>query len=208
MKTDLVEGVWLSLAPEINQIEDASLAEKIAQAYATALAETEFTSLDQIRCSGMVGLQHIPWLTQSDHLRGVGRLSRLLASELNALYGEEPKRIDLDLDLALAAGLAHDVGKPFFYDPANIRRWEENKVETGQPPFRHTFYGAHLALQAGLPIEIAHVVACHDIRMEGQYVTRSVYLDIVAHADSLYWQVPFKLGVGDSDPTVIDGPMP
>ena len=26
MKTDLVEGVWLSLAPEINQIEDASRA--------------------------------------------------------------------------------------------------------------------------------------------------------------------------------------
>ena len=205
---ELLEGVWTSLSPEITQIEDAGLADKLATAYATALSETEFTSLDQMRCSGMVGLQHIPWLTQSHHLRGVGRLTHLLASEMNQLYEDDQKRIDLDLDLALVAGLAHDLGKPFFYDPANIERWEQNKATTGQPPFRHTFYGAHLALQAGLPIEVAHVIACHDVGMEGRHVAHSVYLDIVAHADNLYWQVPFGLGVGESDPTVINGPLP
>src|SRR5437870_3923858 len=106
--SDLVEGVWASLSPEIDEIKNASLSAKIAQAYASALAETEFTSLDQIRCSAMVGLPHIPWLSQADHLRGVGRLSRLLASELNELYkplhldhpsgryGTEPKAIDID----------------------------------------------------------------------------------------------------------------
>jgi putative nucleotidyltransferase with HDIG domain len=194
---ELREGVRQSL-PEIAEIADKELADKVVEAYAIALSETEYTRLEEMSCSGMIGLWHLPGLTQADHLRGVGKLARAMALEVRGLYGDD---LDLDPDFALAAGLLHDLGKPFFYDSANIKRWNENKAYTGQPPFRHTFYGAHLALRAGLPEEIAHVIAGHDTGMEGQFFDHSVYLEIVSRADGLYWTVPIRLGMADKDPT-------
>ena len=201
--TELMEGVRKSLSPEITSLADRDLAEKIAEAYATALSETDITSLDDMSCSGMIGGLHIPGLTQSDHLRGVGRLAFVMAKEVRELYGTT---LDIDPDIALAAGLLHDLGKPFFYDSSNIRHWEKNKLYTGRPPFRHTLYGAHIAMQVGLPIEIAHVIAGHDIRMDGQYVDPSIYLKIVAHADDLFWIVPKRFEMFEKDPTDVPGP--
>ena len=201
--SELKDGVRKSLSPEIALIGDRELAEKIAEAYAVALAETEYTSLDEMSCSGMIGGLHIPGLTQSDHLRGVGRLAYVMAKEVRELYGTT---LDIDPDIALAAGLLHDLGKPFFYDSGNIKNWEDNKLYTGRPPFRHTLYGAHLALQVGLPIEIAHVIAGHDIRMDGKFVDPSIYLKIVAHADGLFWIVPKRFEMLEKDPTEVSGP--
>jgi putative nucleotidyltransferase with HDIG domain len=200
---ELRKGVRKSLSPEIGEIADKKLAGKVVEAYALALSETEYTSLEQLSCSGMIGGWHIPGLTQADHLRGVGKIARAIAREMRGLYGDD---LDLDPDLALAAGMLHDLGKPFFYDSGNIKRWNDNKAYTGQPPFRHTFYGAHLALQAGLPEEIAHVLAGHDIGMEGKFFDHSIYLKIVSHADALYWQIPSRLGMTEKDPTDVPGP--
>lgn len=201
---ELRESVRRSLSPEIAEIAHKEFADKVVEAYAIALFETEYTRLEELSCSGMIGGWHIPGLTQADHLRGVGKLARGIALEMRGLYGEDP---DLDPDFALAAGMLHDLGKPFFYDSANIKRWTENKAYTGQPPFRHTFYGAHLALRAGLPEEIAHVIAGHDMGMEGQYFDHSVYLKIVGHADALYWQLAHRLGMTEKDPTEVPGPV-
>jgi putative nucleotidyltransferase with HDIG domain len=204
MDADLRDkSVQKSLAPELDEISDADLRAKVVAAYSLALSETNYKSLDEMLCSGMVTMQHVPWLTQAHHLRGVARISRLLAVEVRSLYNKD---VDIDPDVALAAGLLHDLGKPFFYDGTRIQRWQAEKAYTGQPPFRHTFYGAHLALQVGLPIEIAHVIAGHDIGMEGQFMERSIYLDIVAHADSLYWQGASKLLALEKDETVADVP--
>jgi hypothetical protein len=204
MTTDVLkDGVRRSLNPELDDISDADLRERLVSAYALALSETEYTSLDQMLCSGMVSMWHVPTLTQSDHIRGVGRISRVLAEVVRSLYGQD---LDIDPDIALAAGLAHDLGKPYFYDGTRIQRWDAEKRYTGQPPFRHTFYGAHLALQAGLPIEIVHVIVGHDTGMEGQYLERSIYLDIVAHADNLYWQGASKFLASEKDETLAEPP--
>ena len=189
--------------PEVNDIADKELGDKVVQAYALALSETSFTRLEEMGCSGMIGGWRIPGLTQADHLRGVGRLARAIAREMQDLYGDT---LDLDPDFAFAAGMLHDLGKPFFYDPEHIKHWTENQAHTGLPPFRHTFYGAHLALRADLPIEIAHVIAGHDVFMEGQYFDHSIYLEIVAAADALYWQVPGRLGKLEKDDPVVPGP--
>ena len=199
---ELREGVRRSL-PEIAEISNEDLRDKIIEAWALSLSKSQFTRIEQMRCSGMVGSRHIPGLTQADHLRGVGRIARSIAQEMVDLCGN---KIQIDPDMALAGGLLHDVGKPLFYDTSNIARWRENKSYTGKPPFRHTMYGAHLALTVGLPEEIAHVIAGHDTHMDGQYIEHSVYCSIVAHADQVYWSVLFRLAKSEKDPTQIKGP--
>ena len=199
---ELREGVRQSL-PEIADISDEELRNKVVEAWALALSNSQFARIEQMTCSGMVGSRHVPGLTQADHVRGVGRIARTVAQEMLDLCGH---MIRIDPDIALAGGLLHDVGKPLFYDADNIARWRENKSYTGKPPFRHTMYGAHLALIAGLPEELAHVIAAHDTHMDGQYVEHSVYCSIVAHADQVYWSVLYRLAESEKDPIQIQGP--
>ena len=199
----LRDGVRRSLSPEIDRISDGELARQVIETYALALSETQFSSLEEMTCSGMIGGKHIPGLTQADHIRGVARLARNIVDDVRSLYGRE---LELDPDIVAAAGLLHDVGKPYFYDHGNIETWRENKRYTGRPPFRHTLYGAHLALQVGLPTEIVHVIAGHDIRMDGQFVEPSVYLRIVAMADDLYWIIPGRFDLFEPEPTPVEGP--
>jgi len=199
---ELRAGVRRSL-PEIADISDEELRDKIVEVWAMALAETEFTSIDDMTCSGMIGTRHYPGKTQSDHQRGVGRIARAIVQEMRDLYGEE---IDIDPELALASGLLHDVGKPYFYSMDNVNRWREHKARTGKPPFRHTMYGAHLALLAGLPEDLVHCIASHDQHMDGQYVTPSVYTKILATADMIYWGVLVYLGLLEPDPSDVEQP--
>jgi putative nucleotidyltransferase with HDIG domain len=199
---ELRAGVRRSL-PEIADISDEALRDKIVDVWAMALGETEFSSIDDMTCSGMIGTRHYPGKTQSDHQRGVGRIARAIAQEMRDMHGEE---IAIDPELALASGLLHDVGKPFFYSMENVNRWRKRRTYTGKPPFRHTMYGAHLALQAGLPEEIVHCIASHDQHMDGQYVNPSVYTKILATADMIYWGVLSSLGLLEPDPADVEQP--
>jgi putative nucleotidyltransferase with HDIG domain len=199
---ELREGVRCSL-PEVLEISDQELQDKVVEVWAIALAETDFTSIDDMTCNGMIGTRLYPGKTQSDHQRGVGRIARAIALEMRDLYGEE---IDVDPELALASGLLHDVGKPFFYSMDNVNRWREHKVHTGKPPFRHTMYGAHLALQVGLPEELVHCIASHDLTMDGQFVIPSVYAKILSYADRIYWGVLDSLGLLVPDPSGVEQP--
>jgi putative nucleotidyltransferase with HDIG domain len=147
-----------------------------------------------------VGRLNFPNQTQAHHVRGVGRIARAMAREMIDLHGDI---IKIDPELALAGGLVHDLGKPFLFDSKNIKRWQENVIYTGEPPIRHTTYGAHIALQVGLPEEIVHVIALHETNRDGQYVVHSVYLEIVALADIAYWQIPNQLRLLGNDPVPV-----
>ena len=56
---ELRAGVRQSL-PEIAEIADEELADKVVEADAIALSETEFTGLSRSSCSGVIGKQQIP----------------------------------------------------------------------------------------------------------------------------------------------------
>jgi hypothetical protein len=58
---------------------------------------------------------------------------------------------------------------------------------------RHTVYGVHVALSAGLPEKIAHIAGAHSA--EGQFVQRSLAGTIVHHADHAFWRVLDKAGL-------------
>jgi len=189
---ELRESVTESLKPEIDMFTDNELRQKVIDAWALSLSETEFKSLDELSCSTMIGDLYYPGATQAHHQRGVGRLARGMAETMIEMHGKD---IRIDPDLALAGGICHDLGKPFFYDRKNRERWLKNKAYTGHPPYRHTMKGAFLALQAGLPEEVVHTIATHDYHMDGQYVQPSVYTDMVYRADWVYWRTLIGLGL-------------
>ena len=169
--------------PEVEEIKNEDLKERVIDAWASALSESEFEGIEEIPASGVPGSPEIKNGTQADHLRGVAQLALAIAETLEGLFGG----LGIDRDLLVAGALCHDVGKPYEFSPRNQARWKRSGALTGKPAIRHTVYGVHVALRAGLPEEVAHIAGAHS--GEGQFVARSLINTIIHHADSAFWQI-------------------
>jgi putative nucleotidyltransferase with HDIG domain len=187
----LRQGVRQSL-PEIAEIRDAELRDKVVEAWALSLSITEYERIEEIRPSGNPKSPAMKRGTQADHLRGVTRMALALAEQLEQVVGP----LGVDRDLLLACGLCHDVGKPFEFSPRNQARWEADPAAAGYPAIRHSVYGVHLALTVGLPEAVAHTAGAHS--GEGELITRSLENTIVHHADHAYWAILDRAGLLES----------
>lgn len=92
-------------------------------------------------------------------------------------------RNDLDMDVLIAGALVHDVGKLLEYtrkDGAVV------KSEAGKL-IRHPVSGYGLVIEAGLPMEVAHIVAAHS--KEGDCVGRSPEAIVIHHCDFIDFDI-------------------
>jgi putative nucleotidyltransferase with HDIG domain len=183
--------------PEYQQIKDVELREQVIEAWAVALAGSSFRSIREIQAAGNPNSMVLTRGDQTDHIRGVTRLAIVMADEIIASNPDIPVR----RDIVVAGGLCHDIGKPWEFDPANQKRWRATPRATGLPSLRHSVYGAHICLSAGLPEEIAHIAAAHS--GEGELLVRSLENTIVHFADIGYWSIMLAGGV--IDPNTIAG---
>ncbi len=182
------DGVIKAL-PEVKQIENQEIREKVYDAWAVSLATSGYKKIEDIPASGNPGTPVMRTGTQADHLRSVARLSVAIAKELTDTFPQ----FEVDMDEVIAGGLCHDLGKPFEFDAANQERWKSDPRVTGWPSIRHPVYGVHVALSVGLPEKIAHIAGAHS--MEGENVRRSLVGTIVNHADYAFWRILESAGV-------------
>lgn len=169
--------------PEVEEIQDQELRGKVVDAWALALAGTEFESLDDIPCSPVPEAGEIPGASQALHLRATARLAVAMLEAIEEMVGT----LAVERDELIAGGLCHDLGKPYEYSPANRARWHRDPRVSGKPAVRHPVYGVHVALMAELPESIVHIVGGHSA--EGENVTRSLANTIIHHADRAFWEV-------------------
>ena len=167
--------------PEVAQISDQDLQDKAVEAWAYALAHSSFQSIHDIPPAGNPDVNEAKRGDQTDHLRGVTRLAIGIAREMGAAYPE----LAIDMDVIIAGGLVHDVGKAWEFDPVNRARWKASQKQFGRPSIRHPAYGAHICLTVGLPEEIAHIAMAHS--GEGELLVRSLECMIVHQADYTFW---------------------
>src|SRR2546423_12867261 len=106
--------------PEVAQIGDTSLQQKVVEAWAFALTHSSFKSIRQIPPAGNPDTNEVKRGDQTDHLRGVTRLAVAIADEMGAAYPE----LAVDMDVIVAGALVHHVGKGWEFDPVNRKRWE------------------------------------------------------------------------------------
>src|SRR5215208_8244592 len=99
----LRQGVRESL-PEIDDIRDPNLQNKVVEALALALSETEFERLEEMRPSANYNPPAMLRGTQADHFRGVARMAVALADGLEAVMGP----IGINRDVLMAGSLCHD----------------------------------------------------------------------------------------------------
>jgi len=182
METDgeLRQSVIKTL-PEVSEIKDTELRNKVIDAWVYSLSHSSFKSIDEMRASGNPDTPRLKSGTQTDHIRGVTQLTMTLGDTLSKLFPQLP----IKRDLLIACAICHDVGKPFEFDPSNQLRWSEQSATTGFPAIRHPQFGTHVCLTVGLPEEVCHAAGCHS--GEGDLVRRSLHVTIVHVADYAFW---------------------
>ncbi len=92
-------------------------------------------------------------------------------------------RPDLDFDIVVAGALVHDVGKLLEYELKNGKFVKSCYGEL----VRHPVSGYQIVLEAGLPLEIAHIVAAHS--EEGEKVKRSPEAILIHHCDFIDFEI-------------------
>jgi putative nucleotidyltransferase with HDIG domain len=135
------------------------------------------------------------------NLRGVAHLAMGVVDEFTRNFAD----VAVDRDIVLAGALCHDIGKCWECDPVNQARWRMRPDKVGYPSMRHSVYGAHVCLAAGLPEAIAHIALGHS--MEGAHIALSTECTIVRWADNSWWYSAAALGLCEPGTLAAAGPM-
>lgn len=171
--------------PEINQIQNPELRDKVIAVWTDAL-ETGGWTMAELRAIPFTLLAGDIDIRFLEHVRTCVRMSLAIYDVLVDAYGD---RVPLDRDTLLAGALLADVGKPIEYI-----KGPDGKPAKGPrgDMLRHPFSGVGMCWKHGLPDAVMHMVATHS--KEGDHVQRTLESIIFNHADFVDFDIACALG--------------
>ena len=180
--------------PEIEEINDSDIGDKVVEAWALALAEEDLKAVSDVPGLGSPDSYILRQGSHVNEARGVARLSMRILDEMKEQYPD----LEADRDVVIAGALIHDVGKAMEFKASNQARWKQAPHVAGWPPARHSVHGWHICKSVGLPDEIAHIAIGHSL--ERAFMVRSLECIIVSYADEAWWETLMVGGLlEDSD---------
>jgi putative nucleotidyltransferase with HDIG domain len=157
------------LLPEISRIREAKLRDGVIDVWLLAAEKGGWDKIDDIPFTLLAKTKR----TLIQHTRSVTKMAIAVAEA----------RGDLNTDIIVAAGLVHDVGKLLEYS-------RKRKTITKSPHgklVRHPVSGYGLAIEVGLPLAVAHVIAAHSKEGEGGF--RSKEAIVIHHCDFIDFDI-------------------
>lgn len=158
------------LLPELGRLSDPDLGRKVVQTWLLAVERGTWKRIDDVPFTLLVPDSRISLIK---HTRTVTQMAISVAEVLGGV----------NLDYLIAGGLTHDVGKLLEYTRAGGRIV---KSDMGRL-VRHPVSGYALAVEAGLPTEVCHIIAAHSA--EGDRVARSPEAIIINHCDFIQFDI-------------------
>jgi hypothetical protein len=149
MADDRRGPVW-TLLPSLGDIVTADLATKVAAVWTRLWRE-----------SGFARIEDVPWwsvVRKGDAGKSVSLITHVnLVADCAKGLARVARRsgADVDLDVLLAGALLQDVDKLVLLDP---QTFEPTEIALNS---QHTFYGAHVALEEGVPWPVVHLILSH-----------------------------------------------
>lgn len=164
--------------PSIELIENQELKLKVRACWNEAINRSVFTEDEVSRMAFTLLIPDCP-ANLLQHTESV----TACAYELGVKIHEHNPLLNFDMDILVAGGLLHDVGKVLEYDKldGNIIEGQFGKY------LRHPFSGASLAMEMGLPAHVAHIIAAHS--KEGDSSPRTMEANLIHHADYLNFEL-------------------
>ncbi len=155
--------------PEIRKIHDKVLRGHVIDVWLLAMKRGGWEKIENIPFTLLINTER----TLVEHTRAVTRMAMSIAEERHVI----------NMDIVIAGGLVHDVGKLLEYTQKQrqvVRSDYGTRV-------RHPISGYALAREAGLPEEVAHIIATHST--EGEKVKRSPESIIIHHCDFIDFDI-------------------
>lgn len=182
-----------SLFPNLMDIKDASLREKVGAVWNEALATgcggkgwtfEEIRAIPFTLLAGKIDLRFV------EHLNSCCKQCIAIAGVLKEVFGS---RIPVNLDHLIAGSLLADVGKMLEFDKKSGPGGTSQVVKGYYGDMlRHPFSGVALCYKHGIPPEVMHIVATHS--HEGDKVERTIESWIFHHADFIDFDIAKVLG--------------
>ncbi|MCX7995490.1 MAG: HD domain-containing protein [candidate division WOR-3 bacterium] len=163
------ENYIRKIFPEISEIKNNELQNGVVKTWLLAMKKGNWNDIENIPFTLLISTKK----NLIEHTRAVANMSMAIART----------RRDLDYDVVVAGALVHDVGKLLEYE---FREGRFVKSRYGEL-VRHPVSGYQLALEAGLPLEVAHIVAAHS--EEGEKVKRSAEAILIHHCDFIDFDI-------------------
>jgi hypothetical protein len=153
--------IVLNLLPEIKQIQEKQLQEKVIACWEEAI---EFRGWTEELLSNMpfTLLAENVEITFIDHVRAVCLMCIACDDVLDQVHNERKTKVNRDY--LIAGALLADVGKLLEFD---IVDGKPVKSDYGKH-IRHPFSGVGLAFKHNLPSEVMHVIATHSKEGAGE----------------------------------------
>ena len=178
-----------SLFPNLMDIRDAALRDKVAAVWNDALTSGcsgKGWTFDEIRAipftllAGKIDMRFV------EHLNSCCKQCIAISGVLKEVFGS---RIPINLDHLIAGSLLADAGKMLEFDKS-----PSGAVVKGHygDMLRHPFSGVALCYKHGIPPEVMHIVATHS--HEGDKVERTIESWIFHHADFVDFDIAKVLG--------------
>ncbi|MEO0122731.1 MAG: HD domain-containing protein [candidate division WOR-3 bacterium] len=163
------ENYIKKIFPEINEIKDDKLKKGVISAWLIAIKKGKWRAVKNIPFTLLIQTKK----NLIEHTRSVTTMAMAIAKT----------RQDLNYDIVVAGALVHDVGKLLEYE---FKNGQFVKSRFGEL-VRHPVSGYQIVLEAGLPLEIAHIVAAHS--EEGEKVKRSPEAILIHHCDFIDFDI-------------------
>jgi putative nucleotidyltransferase with HDIG domain len=174
---EAVQKLW----PELEWIADADLREKVTDTWVKALERSPLQPEDLQQIPFTLLVPNCP-VTFMEHKRCVVHIARRAAEAMREFMGHV---LPVDMDTVIAGAILADVGKLLEYEKSGGKAVQSERGKF----LRHPFTGVALAMEAGVPDRVCHIIAAH--ADEGNLVKRSTEAFIVHHADFMSF-LPFK----------------
>lgn len=158
-----------AIFPALGRIADDELRNGVREAWLTAIADNDIESLEAVPWfpSAQRDL-NLPDETLVAHVRNVTAGAVALA-EIFIKH----RAADIDVDVLVAGALVHDVSKLYEFDGMD-------ETSVGRL-LGHPHYGVHVAVRAGLPVDVVHIVLAHTSRTSVEPATLEA--ELVRRAD-------------------------
>jgi hypothetical protein len=179
------------LFPDLLQIKDTSLRDKVAAVWNEALTTGcggKGWTMDELRAVPFTLLAGDISMTFIDHLNSCCKQCIAIAKVLRECFGTQ---VPINLDHLIAGSLLADCGKPLEFD-----KDASGKVIKGHfgDMLRHPFSGVAMCYKHEIPAEVMHIVATHSFEGDPPKVTRSIESIIFHHADFVDFDIAKYLG--------------
>ncbi len=165
----------MELLPEISEIKDKQLREKVINCWAEAMTYRNWT-VEELRSIPFTLLAENVKIGFIEHVRTCTKMAMAVDNVLEDAYGS--RRTPVNRDFLIAGCLLADVGKLLEFEKktdGTIFKSDYGKH------IRHPFSGVGIAFKHNLPSEVMHIIAVHS--KEGTGETRSPEAIIFHHVD-------------------------